>query len=62
MKLKDYLAKEKIKMIDFAAIMGVGYNAICTWCRGAVKPSDAMKTKIQIQTNKKVKIADWENS
>lgn len=61
MKLKEYLDSKKIKMIDFAAQMGVGYNQMCLWCRGAKNPSEEMKKRIQLETKRKVTLADWEN-
>lgn len=59
MKLKDYLIKNKIKMIEFSKSAGVGYNTVCNWCSGRKLPSEISQALIQSATHGKVTRKDW---
>lgn len=60
MRLKVYLEKEKIRVYQFAQIIGYNKQYLGSVMSGYKKPSNRLIESVSYATNGEVKQGDWE--
>lgn len=59
MKLANYLKSQSVSMMNFAALIHVGYHTVGCWIRGKNNPSKNNVERIAKATGNKVTSKDW---
>ena len=59
MKLANYLKQQNLSIINFAALIQIGYNTVTGWIRGKAKPCKASIERVAKATGNKVTAKDW---